>query len=162
MGLAETAIQEIPADPAPAQCISETHHPVIEPVSYPRAGNGNLLRRDGPAKSGYTTSRDGCRDAQECEKPPFWRNKCDKACGSLSPTTAESHSYRPSMTFTCGGDWLNRGVSVEWFAVGHDIFGTAIRRTGQHSVLKTPLGADQRRFLRIRTSGFLTPVAIPH
>jgi hypothetical protein len=52
-----------------------------------RAGNGNLRCRDGLAKGDLSPSRDQSRDAQECKKPPFRRNKCEKACGSLSPTT---------------------------------------------------------------------------
>jgi len=52
-----------------------------------RAGNGNLRCRDGHAKADLSPSRDQSRDAQECKKPPFRGNKCEKACGSLSPTT---------------------------------------------------------------------------
>src|ERR1700694_4115123 len=63
-----------------------------------RAGNGNLRCRDGHAKAGSLPSRDQSRDAQECEKPPFRRNKCEKADGSLSPTTGW---WRPS-----GPNWL--------------------------------------------------------
>jgi hypothetical protein len=40
-----------------------THHPVIELVSHPAPGTEILLRRDGRAKSGFSTSRDGHRDA---------------------------------------------------------------------------------------------------
>ena len=64
-----------------------THHPVIETGLRRRAGNRNLRCRDGHAKAGLSPSGDQSRDAQECKKPPFRRNKCEKACGSLSPTT---------------------------------------------------------------------------
>jgi hypothetical protein len=52
-----------------------------------RAGNGNLRCRDGHAKAGLSPSRDQSRDARECKKPPFRRNKCENVCGSLGPTT---------------------------------------------------------------------------
>jgi hypothetical protein len=64
-----------------------THHPVIETGLRRRAGNGNLRCRDGHAKADLSPSGDQSRDAQECKKLPFRRNKCEKACGSLSPTT---------------------------------------------------------------------------
>jgi hypothetical protein len=57
-------------------------------LSPPSSGNGNFRRRDGHAKTGLTPSRDQFRDARECEKPPFRRNNCEDADGSLSPETA--------------------------------------------------------------------------
>src|SRR5258705_3262440 len=75
-----------------------THHPVIETGLRRRAGNGNLRCRDGHAKAGLSPSGDQSRDAQECKKPPFQRNKCEKACGSLSPTTGWWRWY--------GSNWL--------------------------------------------------------
>src|SRR5216683_2291807 len=63
-----------------------------------RAGNGNLRCRDGLAKADLSPRGDQSRDAQECKKPPFRRNKCEKACGSLSPTTGWWRWY--------GSNWL--------------------------------------------------------
>src|SRR6266436_38315 len=75
-----------------------THHPVIETGLPRRAGNGNLRCRDGHAKAGLSPSGDQSRDAQECKKPAFRRNKCEKACGNLSPTTGWWRWY--------GSNWL--------------------------------------------------------
>src|SRR5882672_2861656 len=76
----------------------ETHHPVIEPVSAAEPETEICDAETGHAKAGLSPSGDQSRDAQECKKPPFRRNKCEKACGSLSPTTGWWRWY--------GSNWL--------------------------------------------------------
>jgi hypothetical protein len=51
-----------------------TPHPVIEPVSDVRVGNGNFRCRDGSVKTAVPPLRDRYRDAQRLERPPFWRD----------------------------------------------------------------------------------------
>jgi hypothetical protein len=98
-----------------------------------RAGNGNLRCRDGHAKAGLSPSRDQSRDVTECEKPPFWRNKCEKADGSLSPRTG----------WWCAQPYANRSPPAPLFFPVICIFsGTKPR--------PWPLGGcTPRRFLRV-------------
>src|SRR5882757_7465453 len=79
-----------------------------------RAGNGNLRCRDGHAKADLSPSRDQSRDARECKKPPFRRNKCEKACGSLSPTTGNARQpnalpVSPSRRMKTMRRWMMKG-----------------------------------------------------
>jgi hypothetical protein len=75
-----------------------THHPVIEPVSAAEPGTEICDAETGPQKSAYPLAETNPETRRECEKPPFRRNKCEKADGSLNPTTGWWRWY--------GSNWL--------------------------------------------------------
>src|SRR6266403_2367135 len=54
----------------------ETHHPVIEPVSDIRVGNGISRCRDGGSRSAFLSCRDSRGDKDELEKARCSRDKC--------------------------------------------------------------------------------------
>jgi hypothetical protein len=54
----------------------KTHHPVIEPVSDIRVGNGIFRCRDGGSKSAFLSCRDWRGDKDELEKARCSREKC--------------------------------------------------------------------------------------
>ncbi len=64
-----------------------THHPVIEPVSAAEPGTEICDAETGTQKPPYHLAEMNPETRREFEKPPFRRNKCEKADGSLSPTT---------------------------------------------------------------------------
>src|SRR6266851_6613827 len=53
-----------------------THHPVIEPVSELRVGNGIFRCRDGGSRSAFLSCRDSRGDKDELEKARCSRDKC--------------------------------------------------------------------------------------
>ena len=54
----------------------KTHHPVIEPVSDIRVGNGIFRCRDGGSRSAFLSCRDSRGDKDELEKARCSRDKC--------------------------------------------------------------------------------------
>src|SRR5260221_14596399 len=54
----------------------ETHHPVIEPLSDIRVGNGIIRCRDGGSRSAFLSCRDRRGDKDELEKARCSRDKC--------------------------------------------------------------------------------------
>ena len=58
-----------------------------EPVSATEPGTEICDAETGTQKPTYHLAETNPETRRECEKPPFRRNKCEKACGSLSPTT---------------------------------------------------------------------------
>jgi hypothetical protein len=64
-----------------------THHPVIEPVSTAEPGTEIRDAETGTQEPAYYLAEINPETRRECEKPPFRRNKCEMAGGSLSPTT---------------------------------------------------------------------------
>jgi hypothetical protein len=63
-----------------------THHPVIEPVSTAEPGTEIRDAETGTQEPAYYLAEINPETRRECEKPPFRRNKCKMAGGSLSPT----------------------------------------------------------------------------
>ncbi len=64
-----------------------THHPVIEPVSGAEPGTEICDAETGTQKPTYHLAETNPETRREREKPPFLRNKYEKADGSLSPST---------------------------------------------------------------------------
>jgi hypothetical protein len=78
-----------------------THHPVIEPVSAAEPGTEICDAETGTQKPAYHLAEINPETRREFEKRPFRRNKCEKAGGSLSPTTgwwARIEPVTPSMS----------------------------------------------------------------
>jgi hypothetical protein len=63
----------------------KTHHPVIEPVSDIRVGNGIFRCRDGGSRSAFLSCRDWRGDNDELEKARCSRDKCAYHPGSSIP-----------------------------------------------------------------------------